>query len=266
MGSGNFTSVGGTSNAFGYNLDTGGITVGLEYRIAANFVVGIDAGYASTTAGLSNGGKVDVDSGQFGIFASYFDMGFYLDTALHTGVSGYKTRRTALGGVETASPGGSSFSFLLDAGYDWKIGGLTVGPTFNYQYTSTSLDGFTENGGSLAPLTVRGHDGNSSRTAFGARAFYDATMWGVTLRPELRAAWQHEYSDTSTALTSSFATLGGTPFTVAGPQIGRDSVLIGAGVTVIWNNLLSTFVAYDGELGRTNYESHSVSGGVRVKF
>ena len=79
-------------------------------------------------------------------------------------------------------------------------------------------------------------------------------------------AWQHEYSNTSYALTSNFATLGGNAFTVSGPQIGRDSLLIGAGVTVVWNSLLSTFVAYDGELARTNTESHSVSGGVRIKF
>ena len=266
IGSGNFTTVGSTSNASGYRLDTGGVTAGLEYKIAENFVVGIDAGYASTEARLVNGGKVDVDGGQFGIFASYFDMGFYVDAAVHGGVAGYKTRRTALGGVETASPGGSSFSALVAAGYDWKVGGLTVGPTLNFQYTNTRLNGFTENGGSLAPLTVQGHNGESTRTAVGARAFYDANVGSVIVRPELRVGWQHEYSDTSHALTSNFATLGGNAFTVSGPQIGRDSLLVGAGVTVVVNSLLSTFVAYDGELARTNYSSHSVSGGVRIKF
>ena len=265
IGSGNFTSVGSTANAAGYNLDTGGVTAGLEYKISDNFLLGIDAGYASTTARLVNGGKVDVDGGQFGIFASYFDMGFYVDAAVHGGVAGYKTRRTGLGGVATASPGGASFSALLAAGYDWKVGGLTVGPTVNFQYTNTRLDGFTETG-SLAPLAVAGHNGESTRTAVGVRAFYDAPVGGVTVRPEVRVAWQHEYSETSYALTSSFATLGGNAFTVSGPNIGRDSLLVGAGVTVVWNNLLSTFIAYDGELARTNYESHSVSGGVKVAF
>ena len=228
-------------------------------------LIGIDAGYASTTARLVNGGKVDVDGGQFGIFASYFDMGFYVDASVHGGVAGYKTRRTGLGGVATASPDGTSFSALLAAGYDWKIGGLTVGPTASFQYTNTRLDGFTETG-SLAPLAVAGHNAESSRSTVGIRAFYDATVGGVTVRPEVRVAWQHEYSDTSHALTSNFATLGGNAFTVNGPSIGRDSLLVGAGVTVVWNSLLSTFLAYDGELARTNYESHSISGGVRVAF
>jgi outer membrane autotransporter protein len=265
MGSGNFTSVGSTVNAAGYNLDTGGVTVGLEYKFAANFVVGIDGGYANTSARLVNGGKVDVDGGQFGIFASYFDMDFYIDAAVHVGTAGYKTRRTALGGVATANPGGSSTSVLVAGGYDWKFGGLTVGPTASFQYTNTSLDSFTETG-SLAPLTVQSHDGESSRTALGVRALYDANVWGILLRPELRAAWQHEYSDTSSALTANFASLGGSAFTVSGPQIGRDSLLIGAGVTMVWSSVLSTFIAYDGEVGRSNYDSHSVSGGVRFKF
>ena len=266
IGSGNFTHVGSTTNASGYNLDTGGVTVGLEYKIRENFMVGIDAGYAGTTARLVNDGKVDIDAGQFGVFATYFDRGFYVDAAAHGGVAGYKTRRTALNSaVATASPDGSSFSALLAAGYDWKVGGLTIGPTANFQYSNTRLDGFTETG-SLAPLTVAGHNGESTRTAVGARAFYDANVGGIIVRPEVRLAWQHEYSDTSYALTSNFATLGGNAFTVSGPSIGRDSLLVGAGVTVVWNSLLSTFLAYDGELARTNYESHSVSGGVRIKF
>src|SRR5437667_2911646 len=33
-------------------------------------------------------------------------------------------------------------------------------------------------------------------------------------RPEVRASWQHEFGDTSYSLTSTFATMGGSAFTV----------------------------------------------------
>jgi len=36
--------------------------------------------------------------------------------------------------------------------------------------------------------------------------------------------------------------------------------------TVQFNERLSTYFYYDGELGRKNYESNSVTGGVRVAF
>jgi outer membrane autotransporter protein len=85
-------------------------------------------------------------------------------------------------------------------------------------------------------------------------------------RPEVRASWQHEFADTSYSLTSTFATLGGSAFTVAGPSTGRDSLLVGAGFSILWNDRFSTYAYYDGELLRTNYSSNSVSVGFRLRF
>ena len=50
------------------------------------------------------------------------------------------------------------------------------------------------------------------------------------------------------------------------PEIGDDSLLVGAGVAVLWNERTSTYVFYDGELLRSNYSSNNVSGGVRLSF
>jgi uncharacterized protein with beta-barrel porin domain len=75
-----------------------------------------------------------------------------------------------------------------------------------------------------------------------------------------------EYGDTAYSIVSGFATGAGNNFTVSGPEIGRDSLLVGASTTVIWNERFSTYIFYDGEVARTNYESHNVSGGVRITF
>ncbi|MBV9644486.1 MAG: autotransporter outer membrane beta-barrel domain-containing protein, partial [Verrucomicrobia bacterium] len=48
--------------------------------------------------------------------------------------------------------------------------------------------------------------------------------------------------------------------------IGRDSLLVGAGITVILNDRVSTYLYYDGEFARTNYLSNNVTGGVRISF
>jgi SAM-dependent methyltransferase len=53
---------------------------------------------------------------------------------------------------------------------------------------------------------------------------------------------------------------------VNGPQIGRDSLLIGAGAAVLLSDRISIYAYYDGELGRTNYQSNNVSAGVRMTF
>jgi outer membrane autotransporter protein len=65
---------------------------------------------------------------------------------------------------------------------------------------------------------------------------------------------------------AGFANGAGNDFTVSGPKIGRDSFLLGTGVAVLWNERVNTYIYYDGELGRTNYDSHTVTAGVRITF
>ena len=91
-------------------------------------------------------------------------------------------------------------------------------------------------------------------------------MGRAIVRPEVRAAWQHEFGDTGYSLTSGFATLGGNPFTVAGPTTGRDSLLVGTGLSIRWNERFAIYAYYDGELLRSNYSSNSVSVGFRYQF
>jgi outer membrane autotransporter protein len=51
-----------------------------------------------------------------------------------------------------------------------------------------------------------------------------------------------------------------------GPQIGRDSALLGAGFAIQFNERFATYFYYDGELGRKTYQSTNVTGGIRVAF
>ena len=265
-GSGEFTRVGSTTNAAGFSLDSGGVTAGVDYRFTDKFAAGISLGYANTTANLSNGGKVDVDGGRVGAYATYYDGGLHLDAAVSGGINSYKTRRTTPNNtVATGGPEGTEVNLLFAAGYDWKLGSLTIGPVASFQYTNVELDGFTETGG-FAPLSVVKKNADSMRSALGMHATFDVKMGRAIFRPEARAAWQHEFGDTSYSLTSTFATLGGNAFTVAGPETGRDSLLVGAGFSILWNDRFSTYAFYDGELLRQNYSSHNISAGFRLKF
>ncbi|MEO6739624.1 MAG: autotransporter domain-containing protein, partial [Chthoniobacteraceae bacterium] len=265
-GTGEFTRIGSNFNAVGYNLTTGGITAGLDYKVNANFAVGLSLGYANTTADLANGGSLDVDGGRLGLYATYYDQNFHVDATVSGGLNSYKTRRvTPNNTVAAGSPDGSEINVSISAGYDFKFGALTVGPVASYQYTNMQLDGFTETG-LFAPLTIASKSTDSQRTQLGVRATYDAHVGRVLIRPEMRLAWQHEFGSAGYALTSNFATIGGNAFTVAGTTVGRDSLLASAGFIVMWNDRFGTYVYYDGQFGGSNLESHNVSGGFRLQF
>lgn len=80
----------------------------------------------------------------------------------------------------------------------------------------------------------------------------------------MRAQWQHEYLDASRSIGAGF--LPGGSFTAFGPKVDRDSLLLDAGVTVQLNPRLGVYAFYTGDLGRGDFSSQSVNGGVRVNF
>ena len=289
-GTGQWVNVGNTDNARGYDLNSGGFTLGIDYKVTPTLAIGLAAGYTGTTADLTDRGRVWVNGGKIELYATFFQThpeptttmskdsskeppapasvtagGFYADAAVFGGYNSYDTRRSALQGEARGDTEGGELNVLFGTGYDFKKGGFTFGPTATFNYTYVGTNAFTEHG-SLAPLDIHGGKGESLRTAFGAKASYDWKVGGVLIKPEMRAAWQHEYGDAAYALDSSFANGAANSFLVNGPRLGRDSLLLGAGLAVEFTERCSTYVYYDGELGQANYRSTAVSGGFRVSF
>ena len=264
-GLGEFTDVDSTSNAPGFDLKTGGLTFGADYLVSPNFAIGLTGGYAHTNSDFANNGSVEVNGGTIGAYATGFGGGFYVNAAAFGVFNSYDTHRTALLGTASGNTDGQDFNAFVAAGYDWKHDALTIGPLASFQYTYVAFDGFTEHG-SAAPLSFSNQNAESTRTTLGAKASYDWHVGHVVVRPELRAAWQHEFGDTEYSIVSRLADGAGNSFTVNGPAIGRDSLLLGAGAAVLLNDRVSVYAYYDGELARTNYSSNNVSAGVRVSF
>jgi Uncharacterized protein with a C-terminal OMP (outer membrane protein) domain len=172
-----------TFNASGYDLATGGFTMGVDYRIGTHFAIGLTGGYAYTAADLVNNSNIAVNGGKLGTYATVFGSGFYLDTAVIGGLNGYDTNRTAVGGNRpgTRLPG-ATVNVLLAGGYDWKKGGFSIGPTASFQYTLIGFGAFTESG-SLAPLAYPAQNAQSYRTALGMKTSYDWKIGPVHLVP-----------------------------------------------------------------------------------
>jgi outer membrane autotransporter protein len=209
---------------------------------------------------------VDVDTGWGGFYAGYFNHGFYVLGAAFGGGSSVDTSRgTILGGRANGNSDSQELSTFLSAGYDFHFGHLTIGPTAAVQYSWINLNGFTETS-SFAPLTVNANSEESLRSDFGFRAWYDFQVGRIAMRPFVRAAWEHEYKESALPVTARLADIPGASATIFGPSLGHDSAVVNAGVAVQWTPTISTYVSYDGQLGRNLYESNGVSGGIRMSF
>ena len=146
-----------------------------------------------------------------------------------------------------------------------RTGTVQFGPTASLQYTNVYLDGFREQG-SLAPLFIHSDSEESLRTDIGFRASYQWQVGTVAIEPFLKAAWEHEFKYSALPITAGFADIPGPSATFVGPSEGHDSAVVSAGISVLWTPTISTYVSYDGMLGRDRYDSNGVSGGIRIRF
>ena len=264
-GSGEWADVNSTHDATGADFTSGGVTVGADYRVNDNFVVGLFGGYVHTKTDIDDdGGNIKANGGRGGLYGSYYNEGLYVNALASGGYNSYKIDRKTIGGTARGDTDGGQFDSLLGAGYDFSLGCVTLGPVGSLQYSYVGFDRFEESG-SDARQTVQKNSQDSLRTLVGAKAAACWNVGGMALRPEVRAQWKHEYLDRAGAIDSSF-TGSGALFTVYGPQIGRDSLVIDAGASLDVSETVSIYAYYTGELARENYSSNSVNGGFRLSF
>jgi outer membrane autotransporter protein len=207
-GFGDFVNVDGDGNSQGYNFTTGGVSVGLDYRITDQLAIGAFGDYSHTWTSLNPAGHIDVDSGRGGVYATWSSHGIYLNGAIYGGHNSYDSGRDGLGGLANGSTEGSEWSTFIGGGYDFHVGQLTAGPIASLQYTDLGIDSFDEKG-SLAPLDIHSGSAESLRSDVGFRTFYQWQIGKMVVEPSIKAAWEHEYKYSALPVTAGFAGIPG---------------------------------------------------------
>jgi outer membrane autotransporter protein len=170
-GFGDFVNVDGDGNANGYDFTTGGVSLGIDYRITDQLAIGVMGEYSHTWTDLKPRGHIDVDSGRGGLYATWFCHGIYLNGAIYGGHNSYDSSRSSLGGLATGGTEGAEWSTFVSGGYDFHFCPLSVGPIAALQYTYVNIDGFSEKS-SLAPMQIHSGSAESVRSDVGFRAFH----------------------------------------------------------------------------------------------
>lgn len=207
----------------GFDFDTISITLGTDYRVVENFVVGAALGYNQVTSDFDAGGGIDVDSWNLSLLATYFrDSGFYLDALASFGWSDVETERAirytdALGTVNRSARGSTDSDQVtagLGTGFDISRGRWVFGPHFGLNYADTTIDAFDETGAMGLNLALPGTGVRSFTANAGAHASYTLTpSWGV-LVPYARLDYVRELKDDAENASVRFSN---DPFT-SGPN------------------------------------------------
>lgn len=101
----------------------------------------------------------------------------------------------------------------------------------------------------------------------GWRIAYRADFEFVSLLPEIRASWRHEFLDTEEDFDVELALPGAVPYTSTVASTGDDSAVVGAGLTIMLGEVSTLSFDYDVQLFRDDADPvHSFNAMFRTRF
>ncbi|MDR3464787.1 MAG: autotransporter domain-containing protein [Xanthobacteraceae bacterium] len=230
---------------------TYGVASGFDYRLTGNTTVGLALAGGGTNWGLDaglGGGRSDVF--QAGLYGSTRSGPAYLSAALSYNFHDVATsRNVSIGGFDqlTGHFQSSGVGARIEGGYryDTPLFGLT--PYAAAQVQAIWLPGYGETGGSAFALNYTAQTATQTRTELGA--WFDRTIAlapGTVVTLYGRAAWAHDYGETTSA-SALFQALPGSNFIVNAAAPAPDRALFTAGMQYKLTDGWSLQAKFDGE-------------------
>ena len=272
IANGEFSLSRGLAGVPNYNNNAGGFLVGADYRLSENFAAGLFAGYEYSYAKYNGGSSTRGNSALFGLYGSYTqEDGYYADAIVSGGYTGFQTRRSiefsTIDRTASADPNSGQFSAALNLGKDFEIGKFTLGPIIGAQYTYAGIGGFTESGADSLDLALGQQNANSLRTNLGARLAYNWEVGSkITLIPEVRGFWMHEFLNGPRNISSSLDGGNGASFDYKTSAPYRNSVFGGVGISAKFADRWSASVFYNVNFGAEGYTNNIISTSLGFAF
>ena len=230
-------SIDGDSGDVDYDLY--GVFAGYDFLVSNSAVVGASVGYLRTDIDQDgpSGGDGEVDSVQFGLYASIVNDAWTYTAALGLANNSTDVSRTAVFGPAagdrdslSADYDGQTLSALLGAAYTLEFdSGLALEPFVRGEYVYSESDSFDEDGGAITGLSVDETSFNALYATAGARLYTTLRGGTWTLTPELRAAAQFDLIDDDAEVDAQFQNFGD-GFSAEGVDPADFAGILGAGL------------------------------------
>ena len=265
-----------SSTQTGYNFNSGNTTIGLDYRLTKDLILGTAFTYVRSEASFNlNGGSLNSNAYTGAVYGTYYATEeLYFEGITTFGGINYESTRNIQYSVPgdnvntqaTANPNGNQYSVSLGSGYNFALQEWTLNPYARVNYLKFDVDSFNENGGNGWAMGFSDQSVESVTTTLGSQISYAfSTSFGVFL-PSIRGEWTHQYKDNIRNIAGRF--LGSSPinFNTVTQAPDRNYFTVGTGVSGTFARGVSAFLNYDALVGYRDITSHLVTLGARVEF
>ncbi|MDD9303379.1 MAG: autotransporter domain-containing protein [Desulfobacter sp.] len=258
----------------GYDTTTAALAMGMDRVFPQavldnNFLGGLSIGVADSSVLYRDRGQsnADITTYSLGVYGSFFDKHWYLDTILAGASSAYEVNRSIpfLSRWAKSNPKGYTLSAKTRGGYTFDLGKLGLTPILSLEYNRLHQDAYTETGASGANLGVAAWDDNSLKTGLGVQVDRSwATGFGSIIQ-SLSLCWEHELLTPSRQVSTTIAGMPGLVYTSFLNAPDRDALVVDASVTSVTTSSLALSLTYQGRFLEDS-GSHSLIGDLKILF
>jgi outer membrane lipase/esterase len=256
--------------ARGFDLDSVGGTVGVEYRINPNAFVGGAFDYSNPKARLfANQGSTEANAYQIGGYGAWTNANFFLQGLATVGWQNYRNVRPGVVDMITSNPDGTSVVAAGKIGYLFGTPDkIQVGPIGSLLYARARVNSYTEAGDPVLTLNVGSQTAETLIGSVGAQFRFPFWVSGKIISPYVNLT-----ADDDIIGNGRIVQFGATSAPIiinnwAIPNTNSHNVYgrIAAGVVApVWNNVALT-ANVSQTFGRTGGNDFYGNGGLKISF
>ncbi len=246
-----------------YDSSLGGFIIGADLAVSQNILVGLAGGSNSGSVDKNNGASGNTKTTYGAIYASLGTKDWFLDGSM---IYGSSSIDNTLGDVldTTASYDAQNLAFYLGGGKEIIGKYLIITPQASMLVNYYKQDAYEEQASGALPRSVDSFDALYVQSSLGCSLAAYTTVGKITLKPEVRAHWLHEFNAKEEDL--AYTLIGGTGNYNMILQAPEEDVLrLGAGVSAKLSESLELRADFDTQLASA-YSDHTVSGSIRYQF
>jgi uncharacterized protein with beta-barrel porin domain len=245
--------------------------IGFDYRATDNLLFGVSAGLSDTDLKfdeLMDNGNMKSTHGS--VYACYDGKPWYVAGVLTYAYNNYNMDRfiTNLGPTQIASSdyAGKEFMGYAEVGYKLNFGPVVIRPLAAFQVDYLTQDSFAEHGAGIYDLYVDNNNSRSNQSFLGVNVSGAVKLGSsVSLAPELRLKWAHEFSSDEHLINARFSGMGSGSWVSKTEALSADTAIIGLGLNFMFKKNISAYIQYDAELNR-DFVNHTGLLGLRFSW
>ena len=260
----------------GFDFDTNGVTMGVDYRFNSNTVIGAALGYAKFDSNVNTDATVESTALTFSAYGSFnVTDNFYIDARVSFGNPDFNQSRVVdftlednqVDQISFGETQGNQQSYIMTSGYQFNKNGWQFTPSISAEFYKSKIDAFVETGASAWNVGFSEQNFETTRFTLGFQTSKSISLSNGVLIPSLGYKLIHENQNGDEFILMRISGMPTGEFFESETSFNDgDYSTLDLGLTFVSSNGKQAFIQYSEAIGWEGFDRKTINLGARFEF